>query len=365
MNNARSNYRLSRCDTKALDLSGVIAKALRRLPESMADDRARRSLGTVARLLPHSFISGPLGLEIRLAGPTAIDLFAVAVPCDTTFDALIEALREPRCVSGWSDRQRAMDLAEVLDRWRRKEGTLPKVARYLLVEVDAPADPDGPVAIPGIFLAPRNPRDIPTPGQPPNAFHRFVDVTTMAAAELSSVWPDPRTAEMLGSVVQAVAAASSDGDIFAIGSMVSRTDGHSLRIAIRRLDPNGIHAVLRAADRPRQADLIADCARTAPAAKQAIAFEIGEGAESRVGLELSPNLDWKQASLQGWPSLLDDIVRRGLAIPERAAAASALVDPDGDPLWGLAHVKVAADEAGMLPVAKLYVGIMHGRRMIR
>lgn len=132
-----------------------------------------------------------------------------------------------------------------------------------------------------------------------------------------------------------------------------------MRIAIRRLEPESIHTVLRAAGYPRQADLLAEWAATTPANKQALHFEIGPGAESRVGLELSPAHDWKQARMQGWPELLDHLISRSVADPDRAAVVTGLIDPVGNPLWGLAHVKVAADESGMLPVAKLYVGLLH------
>ncbi len=338
------------------DLSVEIAAALARLPEGLADARARRSLETVARRLPQALATGPLGLEIRLAGPIAVDFFAAAIPGDPGFAALIESLRNPDHLTCWAEPERALDLAVVLERWQRREGSLPRVARYLLVEMDAPENPEGPVAVPGIFLAPRGSRDVPRPGQLPNAFHRFVEATTMATAELSGVWPDPTTALALERVVAVI---PGEGDIFAVGAMVSRAAGPAMRIAIRRIDAQGMRAVLCAAGRSRQAETLAEWAATTPADKQALHFEIGAGAESRVGLELSPAHDWKQASAQGWPELLDDLVSRGVAEADRAAVVTDLIDPVGDPLWGLAHVKVAADESGMLPVAKLYVGIQY------
>ncbi|MCC6136085.1 MAG: hypothetical protein LM550_11235 [Candidatus Contendobacter sp.] len=338
------------------DLSAAIAAALARLPVGLADDRTRHSLEAIARRLPQALATGPLGLEIRLAGPTAVDFFAAAIPGDPGFAALIAVLCNPDRQAGWADPVRARDLAAVLERWQRREGSLPRVARYLLIEVDAPADPAGPVAAPGIFLAPRGTRDLPRPGQLPNAFHRFVEATVMATAELSGVWPDPATATALARVVETI---PDDGDLFAVGAMVSRAAGSAMRIAIRRLEPESIHTVLRAAGYPRQADLLAEWAATTPANKQALHFEIGPGAESRVGLELSPAHDWKQARMQGWPELLDHLISRSVADPDRAAVVTGLIDPVGNPLWGLAHVKVAADESGMLPVAKLYVGLLH------
>lgn len=335
------------------DLCGILAAALGRLPVPLADARARESLLTVARALPRELVGGPLGLEIRLAGPTAVDLFAAAVPGEPAFDALIATLAGPDRGSRWADPERARDLAAVLDRWRRQEGALPRVARYLLVEADAPDDPGGAVAVPSIFLAPRGARDFPRPGQPPNAFHRSVDATVIATAELSGAWPDPATAHALARVVEAIPA---EGDIFAVGAMVSRAGGNAIRVAVRRLGVDGLDAVLRAADRPRQAELLAELARTAPAPKQAVSFEVGPGAEQKVGLELSPLHDWKSARVTGWPELLDDLVARGLADPDLAAVVPRLVDPDGRPLWGLAHVKVSAGESRLIP-AKLYVGL--------
>jgi len=336
------------------DLSGPVERALARIPLPLADERARQSLETVARALPSLLATGPLGLEIRLAGRTAIDIFAAATPGTPVFDALLAALADPAGASTWGAPERARDLAAVLGRWPRNEGAIPSVARYLLVEADAPEDPDGPVAVPSIFLAPRGHRDFPRPGQPPNAFHRAVEATVMATAELSGVWPDPATARALEAVVAAI---PPEGDIFAVGAMVSRAAGSSIRVAVRRLDVDGIHAVLRAAGRPQEAETLAECARTAPAARQAIAFEVGPGAERRVGLELSPSHYWDQALLSGWRELLDHLVALGVAEADRAALVPGLVDRDGRPRWGLAHVKVSAVGSGLLPVSKLYVGL--------
>lgn len=338
------------------DLSVEMASALDRLPECLADSRARRSLMSVARMLPQAFTTGPIGLEIRLSGSTAVDFFAAATPGDPAFDALITSLESDHSGVGWGEPKRALDLAAALDRWRRRDGSLPGIARYLLVEVDSPDEPDGCPALPSIFLAPRGNRDFPRPSQPPNAFHRFVEATTMAAAELSGVWPHPATAEALAKVVEAL---PDEGDIFAVGAMTGRKGGASMRIAIRRLNPEGIHAVLQAAGRRRQGDLLAEWALTTPAPQRNIAFEIGPGAEARVGLELSPMHDWKQAMTDGWPEILDDLVSRGVVDADRAAVVTPLIDPLGNPLRGVAHVKVAADESGILPNAKLYVGLLY------
>ena len=336
------------------DLSGPVERALARLPVALADERARRSLQAVARALPSSLTTGPLGLEIRLAGATAVALFAAAIPGTPAFEALVRALAQPAAASTWAAPDRARDLAAVLDRWPRKEGAIHRVARYLLVEADAPEDPDDAVAVPSIFLAPRAHRDYPRPGQPPNAFHRMVEATVTATAELSGAWPDPAAARALEAVVAAI---PPEGDIFAVGAMVSRAAGSSIRVAVRRLGVDGIHAVLRAAGLPREADTLAECARAAPAAKQAVAFEVGPGAERRAGLELSPPHYWEQALLSGWPELLDHLVALGVADADRAAAVPGLVDPRGSPRWGLAHVKVSAVGSGLLPVSKLYVGL--------
>ena len=117
--------------------------------------------------------------------------------------------------------------------------------------------------------------------------------------------------------------------------------------------------VLVAAHRHRQAEVIAERARRSCAERAVIAFEVGPGAEARVGLELSPREDWKLASLRAWPELLAELVAAGEADPARADVVTGLVHPGGPTTWGLAHVKVAADERGMLPGSKLYVGLLH------
>lgn len=338
-----------------MSLTGVVRAALERLPEVLADGRARAALMEVAAALPAELATGPLGLEIRLAGPTVVDLFAAAVPGDEGYRALVEALRSG---AGWDDPQRAADLAEVLARWQRRDGALPLVARYLLVEADAPTGSAAP-PVPSIFLAPRGAHDIRRPGMPPNAFQARPDLTTMAAAELSGVWPDPATAQALAAVCEVL---PDTADIFAVGAMISRDAGSSMRVAVRRLTADQTHMVLTAAGRHTQADLLAERAAATSAQQQVIAFEVGPGAEHRVGLELSPPWDWKQAEQQGWPELLAEMVSSGFAQPERAAVVPGLIDGGGDPLWGLAHVKIGADDAGMLPGCKLYVGLLHGGR---
>jgi hypothetical protein len=337
-------------------LADVLRAALGRLPAVLADGPARAGAAAIAARLPAGLASGPLGLEIRLAGPSVVDVFAAAVPGDPAFTALVRSLRW----GGWADDERAIALAAVLDRWQHREGALPVVARYLLVEADAPdRGSDGRVEVPSIFLAPRGANDRRLPSAEPNAFHRNVEASTIAAAELSGVWPDPASAQALAAVVEAL---TGEGEIFAIGAMLSRSAGSSIRVAIRRLDPDGMHAVLCAAGRAPQADVIAEWARASCAPQQDLAFEVGPGAEERVGLELSPWHDWQEARLDGWPELLEELVRTGVADPDRAAAVPTLVSPvtEPGPLWGLAHAKVAADATGMLPLAKLYVGIRHG-----
>lgn len=333
------------------DLTAALRLIVQRLPEPLADSGARARLLQVGGQLPAELTQGPLGLEIRLAGPTVVDLFAAAVPAGAPFTALIEFLTH----DGWASPQRAADLAEVLGRWQRRSGALPTVARYLLVEADAPG-PGGAVPVPSIFLAPRNPHDVWRAGMKPNAFQARPDLTTMAAAELSGVWPDPATAQALARLCDAL---PETADVFAVGAMIGRDAGASMRVAVRRLTPEQTHDVLALVGRPRQGDVLAEYAASWAAQRQAIAFEIGPGAERRVGLELSPDLDWKQSRLEGWPELLAQVVAAGLADPERAAVVPGLVDADSDPSWGLAHVKIGADDDGLLAGSKLYVGVAH------
>lgn len=340
-------------------LHDTFVKALDRLPAPLADDAAREGLMAIADALPAALTAGPLGLELRMRGPATVDFFAACGPGDPSWTAFRDHLRHPTGRAGWADQQRSDDLADVLDRWQSGRSELPRVARYLLIECDAPSAPGGPLAPPSIFLAPRGARDNWRPGEPtppPNAFHRHPDTTVVAAAELAGVWPDPVTAAELRAVVDSL---PDDGDVFAVGAMIGRDAGASLRIAIRRLTARQIHAVLTVAGRGRQADVLAEWVDQAPADQLDIAFEVGPGAESRVGLEMSPWHDWKSARLEGWPELLNFVVDRGVASADRAKAVPGLVDADGDPLWGLAHVKVAADTSGLLPVSKLYVGLLH------
>ncbi|MDQ1249358.1 MAG: hypothetical protein QG597_3733 [Actinomycetota bacterium] len=333
----------------------TMQRALARVPQVLADEPAREALLAMAQMLPAEFLEGPLGLEFRLRGPRTVDFFAAAQPQGPSYQALCTALRQPLGEVGWLDPGRADDLAQVLQRWAAGTGALPAVARYLLVEVDAPAAPSAPVAVPSIFLAPRASRDANRPGQPPNAFQQRTEATTMAVAELSGVWPDPRTAQAFAEVVATLPA---EADVFAVGAMVSRQAGSSMRVAIRRIRPEGIHEVLTAAGLAPQAEVVAAWAAGSPVADHAVAFEVGPGAESRVGLELSPSHDWKEARTDEWPALLDYVAQSELAEPDRLAAVPGLIDAVGDPLWGLAHVKFAVDQSGVVPGCKLYVGFI-------
>ena len=262
------------------------------------------------------------------------------------------ALREP----GWADDQRALGLAQALAAWQNGVGSLSAVARYMWLEADAGVELDAPVAVPSIFVAPSRWRDSSREGMLANAFRTRPETTTRAAAELRGLWPDPAVAEELKRVSDVL---PDEADIFMVGVMISRGSDASLRLVVRYVTPDQIHELLRTIGRPVQADAMAGyCAHTC-AKRQALAFEIGPGAEQRVGLELSPPSDWEQANTLGWPELLEETVRHGMADIDRAAVAMGLIDPVGDPLWGLAHVKVSASEAGMIPGAKLYVGLLH------
>jgi hypothetical protein len=337
------------------DLSVELKAALARLSATWVDSGARGPLLALARVMPRAFRAGPIGLELRLAGPCRIDAFAAAIPGQASFQGLIERLQHPS--AGWSDPDQAQALAARLARWQDGEGALPEVGRYLLVELDAPSHADGPIALPSLFVAPRGARDFPRPGQPPNAFQRRPDATTLALAELAGVWPDPATARALAEVVAAI---PEPGGLFAVGSMIGRDAGAAVRVAIRRLDHGGKRSVLHAAGLAPQADALLELAQRLPAPRQALHFEVGPGAERRVGLELALAQDWQQASRAGWPELLDALVQQGLVTSERTTGLVDLINPNSDPLWGFAHIKIAADAAGLLPVVKLYIGLRHG-----
>lgn len=337
-------------------LAPSVAAALDRLPACLADDDSRIRATAAAELLPADLTRGPLGLEIRLAGPPQVDLFGAVARTDPAFEALVTALEEPLGPHVWSRPEAASHLAATLRRWGAGEGALPAVTRYVLIECDAPAAVGGAVPPPSVFLSPRGSRDQVRPDQPPNVFHRNTVATTIATAELSGTWPDPATGAALQTVVDTL---DEPGEVFAVGAMVSRDAGASMRVAVRRVTPEGTRRLLHSIGREPQGDILADLAAAVPAPRQAVAFEVGPGAEQRVGLELSPPQDWKRCDPTGWPALLDDLVARGVADAARAEHVVGLIDDDGDPLWGLAHVKVAADDQGLLPVAKLYVGLLH------
>ena len=333
-------------------LAPRVAALLERLPAVLADTDARGRLLAVARRLPAALISGPLILEFRLAGPTTVDLSAAVWPGGLGCEALVEALR----LAGWADDRRAEGLADALSAWQRGEGSLPAVARYLWVEADASEDKNARVAVPSIYLSPRGSQGSWHEGARPNAFRARPETTTRAAAELGGLWPDPTVANELELVRNVV---PDQADLFMVGVMISRGSDAAIRLVVRYVTPDQVYELLRAIGRPAQAEAIADyCAQTC-ATRQAVAFEIGPGAEQRVGLELSPTSVWEQAIDLGWPELLAEMVRNGHAQADRAAVAVGLIDPVSDPLWGLAHVKVAAGEAGMFPGAKLYVGVLH------
>ena len=268
-----------------------------------------------------------MGLELRLAGPKTVDLFAAATPGGPRYEAIIEALCEP----GWADDRRAGELAQALAAWQSGVGSLPAVARYLWLEADAGEDLDAPVALPSIFVAPRRSRDPSREVRLANAFRARPETTTRAAAELGGLWPDPAIAAELKRVSDAL---PDEADIFMVGVMISRGSDASIRLVVRHVTPDQIHELLRTIGRPVQAEVIADyCAQTC-GQRQAVAFEIGPGAEQRVGLELSPPSDWEQANTLGWPELFAETVRNGMADADRAAVAMGLIDPVGDPLWG-------------------------------
>jgi hypothetical protein len=337
-------------------LEGLLSTVLDRLPDSLTDPSSVEGLRAVLRMLPDTMRLGPVGLELRLAGSPTIDVFASASPGHVNFEDFIRCLREPLDQRGWHDQGRANDLAQALERWAGGEGTCTSVARYLLVEADAPASEHDPVAVPAIFLSPRGFREVRIPGQPLNAFHQRPDLTTMAVAELHGVWPDPETLVHLERVLKAL---DGEGELFAVGSMINRDTGSSMRIALKRVPAGNVARVLAAAGLASQGEILQEIAMESSAERQAIAFDIGEGAEDRAGLELSPERNWREASFEGWPRIIEELSERGVLDLERGMVLEHLVDGRGEPLWGLAHIKVGANANGLIPVAKAYVGIHH------
>jgi hypothetical protein len=337
-------------------LEGFLPSVIERLPESLIDSNSSAGLRAVFAMLPDTLRAGPIGLELRLSGPSTIDVFASAAPGHVNCDDLITCLRTPLGERGWQDQSRANELAEALERWTSGQGSCSSVARYLLVEADAPADESCPLAVPAIFLSPRGFREDRLPGQPLNAFHRRPDLTTMAAAELHGVWPDPET---LSHLERVLAALDGEGELFAVGAMINRDTGSSMRVALKRVPSRSIARVLAVAGLARQGEVLQEIAVSSSAERQAIAFDIGAGAEDRAGLELSPERNWRAASFEGWPRILEELSEWGVLDPERGSALEQLNDAASEPLWGLAHIKVGANSAGLIPVGKAYVGIHH------
>ena len=86
--------------------------------------------------------------------------------------------------------------------------------------------------------------------------------------------------------------------------------------------------------------------------------DVGAPEQGHAGLEIHVGRYWTEGSAEGWAPLLEALVALGLAERERAEAAITLpgCKGPGGPVFGISHVKIGADAAG-LRSAKLYLGV--------
>jgi hypothetical protein len=324
------------------------------LPPPFADLAAVDGLRRVARVLPDSLTEGPIGLELRLRSSDQIDLFGGLAPSFPALSELVSSLRSPGSGITWADSRAAVNLAECLERWFEGRGEVEKISRFALIECDAAPEPGSPVPVPSIFLSPKG---LAPFGAPPerNAFHTAPRAVVRASAELMGEWADP---DVYAAYAQLLARLPDTVEVFAVGAMIPRGRGSSMRIALRGLAAADVGPLLRQSQLRPQADILGDIASSTPADRLALALEVGPGAETRVGLEISPSRDWREASFDAWPEILDHLDRYDVMDTEARDSLQGLLGVHGGMTWGLAHIKVAADDSRLLPVAKAYVGLL-------
>jgi hypothetical protein len=325
-------------------LSGPLARLLPDVPVALLDAEGARRLVEGARPLPAALAAGPVGLELRLAGPAHADLFVAARPGAPTGAALL----------AWASgdgRPALAPLARALAEWRSGAGWLAASAAFVLLELDAATDPLAP---PSVYLAPRGAADAGPVEASANAFHRDPEGLVAALAALASVAPDPAAIAQLRCLL---AALPPYAELFAAGAMLSRGSAAAPRVAVRRLWPSGLQRLLAALDRAWAAEGLVPLARQLEplGARFILALDVGAEASPLVGLEVHAGRYWTEGCRDGWSPVLEALRARGLAEPERAAAAATLPRP-GPPTLGISHVKVIADPKGLRP-AKLYLGV--------
>jgi hypothetical protein len=148
--------------------------------------------------------------------------------------------------------------------------------------------------------------------------------------------------------------------MFMAGAMLSRTSVRCPRIAVRRLGPEGVGTILTALGQRWAADALVPLATEIGRLGGRFMLDVDIGATERghAGLEIHVGRYWTEGSAEGWAALLDALVALGLAERERVDAAIMLpgCKGPGGPVFGISHVKVAAEAAG-LRAAKLYLGV--------
>lgn len=324
----------------------------RQLPEPLLDGPGELRLLQVARTLPSVLARRPVGFELRLAGGAGADLIVLARP------------REPdgRALLAWARRTGIPRLALALERWQSGFGWLAWNAKYLLLEFDAARDPR---AVPCIHLAPLGAADDGPVAGVDNTFHTDPEGLVQTLAWLAGTPADP-TAEQ--AFQRMLAALPPFAEMFIAGAMLSRDSFRSPRVAIRRLHPDGVGKILTALGQAWAADALVPLAAEIDrlGARFILDVDVGALEHGHAGLEIQVGRFWTEGSAEGWPRLLEALVGLGLAERERAEAAVTLpgCKEPGGPLFGISHVKIGADAAG-LRAAKLYLGVERAHTAVK
>ena len=326
-------------------LDSALAPLQRELPHALLDDEGRQRVLAVARKLPCALARRSVGYELRLAGAARADLIVGARPHAPDGRALLE----------WARRSGLPQLALALEQWRSGFGWLAWNARYLLLEFDAASDVRAP---PCIHLAPQRAANERPVAVSDNAFAADPEGLVRVLAALAGTAPD-RTA--VGSLERLLAALPPFAEMFVAGAMLSRASVRSPRVAVRRLRPSGVAAVLRELGKSAAAERLVPLAEelTRAGARLMLDVDLGASAPALAGLEAHAGSYWTEGGRDGWAPVLEVLVSHGLAEPERATAAAALPGRrwPGGPTFGISHAKVGADASGLRP-AKLYLGVI-------
>jgi hypothetical protein len=325
-------------------LADAIAAIRDEIPQSLLAGAGELALLEVARTLPQVLARRSVGLELRLGGGGHADLFVAARP----------HAPDGRAVLAWARRAGATQLARALEEWRSGFGWLAWNASFLLLEFDAATDVR---ALPCVYLAPVGAANEGAVEVPDNAFHADPQGLVQRLAGLSGSPADPQAVEEL---VRLLALLPPFAEIFAAGAMLSRASVRAPRIAVRRLRPEGICALLAALGRHDAAEELVPLATELGGlgARLVLDVDLGASAPALAGLEAHAGRYWTEGSTEGWAPVLDALVARGLAEREPAEAVMGLPGPrgPGGSVFGISHVKVSADAAGLRP-AKIYLGV--------